>query len=681
MIRPFTSLALAMAALLIGTVAPSPCDAADGARTASAWVTTQQTQVRLIAAENGVGKDGLVRLGLQFKLKDGWKIYWRRPGDAGFPPRLDWAESENFASADFAWPAPIRFQVLGFQTMGYTTEVVFPITAKAIDASQTLGLHVRLDYLTCDEVCIPYFAQLSLDIPAGGNQSTEHAGVIQNYIDRVPGDGSVAGLTIDKIETSGTFRRLDASARTGHVRIHATSDVPFTHPDVFVEGPDLTFFGAPEVRFSNAGKRATLNVPVTLEEDATLDATEVRLTLVDGMRSAERTLPVEPGQMPIALPGGSKLSYVVILALAALGGLILNLMPCVLPVLSLKILGVVSRGGNPVPRIRASFLVSAAGIAASFLAIAAALVALKQTGAEIGWGIQFQNPWFVGTLAAITLLFAANLFGLFHIRLPGWLGSLGGRTGPQNGPTQGPTLAGDFASGAFATLLATPCSAPFLGTAIGFALAGTPADIFAVFAAMGLGMALPYLALAALPQIAGALPRPGAWMVWLRKVLGLGLAATAVWLITIVAAQVGPDESAAYDARDARHAAKNGADYWTPFDPLSITELVADGKTVFVDITADWCITCQVNKAVVLDRNPVKELLDDKSVVAMRGDWTRPDPTIAAYLQSFGRYAIPFNAVYGPAVPQGIALSELLGSAEVAAALHRASGGNLAATK
>ena len=681
MIRPFTSLALAMAALLIGTVAPSPCDAADGARAASAWVTTQQTQVRLIVAENGVGKDGLVRLGLQFKLKDGWKIYWRRPGDAGFPPRLDWAESENFASADFAWPAPIRFQVLGFQTMGYTTEVVFPITAKAIDASQTLGLHVRLDYLTCDEVCIPYFAQLSLDIPAGGNQSTEHAGVIQNYIDRVPGDGSVAGLTIDKIEISGTFRRLDASARTGHVRIHATSDVPFTHPDVFVEGPDLTFFGAPEVRFSNAGKRATLNVPVTLEEDATLDATEVRLTLVDGMRSAEHTLPVEPGQMPIALPGGSKLSYVVILALAALGGLILNLMPCVLPVLSLKILGVVSRGGNPVPRIRASFLVSAAGIAASFLAIAAALVALKQTGAEIGWGIQFQNPWFVGTLAAITLLFAANLFGLFHIRLPGWLGSLGGRTGPQNGPTQGPTLAGDFASGAFATLLATPCSAPFLGTAIGFALAGTPADIFAVFAAMGLGMALPYLALAALPQIAGALPRPGAWMVWLRKVLGLGLAATAVWLITIVAAQVGPDESAAYDARDARHAAKNGADYWTPFDPLSITELVADGKTVFVDITADWCITCQVNKAVVLDRNPVKELLDDKSVVAMRGDWTRPDPTIAAYLQSFGRYAIPFNAVYGPAVPQGIALSELLGSAEVAAALHRASGGNLAATK
>ncbi|MCD6075441.1 MAG: putative thiol:disulfide interchange protein DsbD, partial [Rhodospirillales bacterium] len=290
--RPFIFAALATAVLMVSVAAPRPSPAADAMQSASAWVTTPQTQVRLIAAENGLDNDGVVRLGLQFKLKDGWKIYWRRPGDAGFPPRLDWAESGNFASADFAWPAPIRFQVLGFQTMGYIKEVVFPITAKVVDPKQALKAHIRLDYLTCDEVCIPYFAQLSLDIPAGGNQSTEHAGIIQTYIDRVPGDGGGAGLTIDKIETSGMFRRLDASARSGSVRIHATSAEPFTHPDVFIEGPNLTFFGAPDVRFSDAGRRATLNVPVTLEEDATLESTDVRLTLVDGMRSAERTLPV-----------------------------------------------------------------------------------------------------------------------------------------------------------------------------------------------------------------------------------------------------------------------------------------------------------------------------------------------------------------------------------------------------
>jgi len=672
-IKPYIFFIWAVAALVI----PRAVSAADPEPAASAWVTTPQTQVRLIAAENGINKNGVVRLGLQFKLKDGWKIYWRRPGDAGFPPRLEWAESENFASADFSWPAPMRFQVLGFQTMGYTKEVVFPIDAKVVDPTQTLKAHVRLDYLTCDEVCIPYFAQLSLDVAPGGNRSTAHAGLIQTFADRVPDDGSSVGLSIDKIETTGTFRRLDASARGGSVRVHATSAEPFSHPDVFIEGPDLTFFGAPEVRFSDGGKRATLNVPVTLEEDASLESAHVRLTLVDGTRSAERTLAVQPSAMPPHPLAGPELSYIAILALAALGGFILNLMPCVLPVLSLKILGVVSRGGHPLTRIRASFFVSAAGIVASFLAIGAALVALKQTGAEIGWGIQFQNPWFVGTLAAITMLFAANLFGLFHIRLPAWAGSLGGGAKAEKGPT----LAGDFASGAFATLLATPCSAPFLGTAIGFALAGDPADIALIFTAMGLGMALPYLALAALPQIARALPRPGMWMIWLRKVLGLGLAATSVWLISIVAAQIGPDDPLAYDARDARQAAKNGANYWTPFDPLSIAELVSDGKTVFVDITADWCITCQVNKAVVLDRAPVKALLEGKSVVAMRGDWTRPDPTIAAYLQSFGRYAIPFNAVYGPAAPQGIALSELLSSTEVTAALNRASGGNIAETQ
>jgi suppressor for copper-sensitivity B len=646
---------------------------------ASAWVTTQQTQVRLIAAENGLGKDGAVRLGLQFKLKDGWKIYWRRPGDAGFPPRLDWAESENFASADFAWPAPMRFQVLGFQTMGYTREVVFPITAKALDPGQPLKAHVRLDYLTCDEVCIPYFAQLSYDIPAKGNQSTEHAGLIESFIARVPRDGSADGLSIDKIETSGTFRRLDASARAGAVRVRATSNVAFDQPDVFIEGPDLTFFGAPDVRLSDGGKSAILTVPVTLEENASLDLASVRLTMIDGARSAERTLPVEPGAIPLQPAAGPKLPYLTILLLAALGGFILNLMPCVLPVLSLKILSVVSRGGHPTTRIRASFLVSAAGILASFVAIAAALGALKYAGMEIGWGIQFQNPWFVGTLAAITLLFAANLLGAFHIPLPAWLGAV---AAPRASASDtGSSLAGDFAAGTFATLLATPCSAPFLGTAIGFALAGEYRDILVVFAAMGIGMASPYLVFAALPQIAKVLPRPGAWMVRLKQVLGLGLAATAIWLMTIVAAQLGPDEPVAYDARDAGHAAKSGADFWTPFDPTSIAELVADGKTVFVDITADWCITCQVNKAVVLDRPPVRVLLEDKNVVAMRGDWTRPDPLIAAYLQSFGRYAIPFNAVYGPASPSGIALSELLGSGEVTAALNRASGGTLAASR
>ncbi len=662
-----STLAWAIVALM-AAICPAMAD------DASPWVTTAQTEVRLIAATDGADGDGTVRLGLQFKLKDGWKIYWRRPGDAGFPPRLEWFESENFAEADFAWPAPVRFQVLGFQTMGYAKEVVFPITVRLADPKQPLKARVRLDYLTCDEVCIPYFAQLALDIPPRGGQTTEHAATIEAFRARVPGDGSADGISIDRVETAGPFRRVDGTARNGAVRVQASSTIPFAHPDVFIEGPDLAFFGAPEVRYSQGGKHATLSVPVTLEDDANLEAAPLRITFVDGARSAERYLTVVAGIPSPAALTAPRASFAFILALALGGGFILNLMPCVLPVLSLKVLGFAAQGGQPRARIRASFIASAAGVVVSFLAIAGAIALLKLAGAEVGWGIQFQNPWFVGTLAAVTLLFAANLIGLFHIPLPQLLASTA--TGPigSNGVRQS-SIVGDFATGAFATLLATPCSAPFLGTAVGFALAGQITDIFAVFAAMGLGMALPYIAVALAPQIAGWLPRPGLWMVRLKQFLGFGLAATAVWLIAIASSQVGAPESS---SADARRNPKDTPAHWRPFEPAAIPALVAEGKTVFVDITADWCITCQVNKVAVLDRAPVLALLQRNDVVAMRGDWTRADATISSYLQSFGRYAIPFNAVYGPGQPNGQALSELLRSSVVIEALVRASEGALA---
>jgi len=287
------------------------------------------------------------------------------------------------------------------------------------------------------------------------------------------------------------------------------------------------------------------------------------------------------------------------------------------------------------------------------------------------------------------------------------------------------SLVGDFVTGTLATILATPCSAPFLGTAVGFALAGEAGTIFAVFAGLGLGMALPYLALAAVPGFARVLPKPGRWMIRLKQILAVALAATVAWLLTVLAAQqseatalivaalivaiafmlamhrrgpfiwrstafasvallaiaavaiplLAPEASNA--SADSRRATKSTARYWQRFDPAAIPELIAQGKTVFVDVTADWCITCQVNKATVLDRQPVKALLEDERVIAMQGDWTRPDPEIAAYLQSFGRYAIPFNAVYGPGAPDGILLSELLTTTAVLEALATSSGGAL----
>ena len=304
-------------------------------------------------------------------------------------------------------------------------------------------------------------------------------------------------------------------------------------------------------------------------------------------------------------------------------------------------------------------------------------------------------------------LFACNLFGLFEIPLPAWAGRLGLAGAGRDG------LAGHFAAGAFATLLATPCSAPFLGTAASFALSRGAVEIFAIFAALGVGMAAPYLAVAAFPGLVTRLPRPGPWMAWARAVLGLALVGTAAWLIYVLAGLAGSAAAALVAAACAalapiswlargrgrwrpalgaataavavaaffapalappadRAAAAPAAGVWRPFDAAALRAAVADGKTVFVDVTADWCVTCQVNKTLVLDAEPVRGRLASPSVLAMRADWTRPDPAVSAYLASFDRYGIPFNAVYGPRARHGLALPELLRADTVLAALDRA---------
>ncbi len=377
-------------------------------------------------------------------------------------------------------------------------------------------------------------------------------------------------------------------------------------------------------------------------------------------------------------------------------------------------MGAICLGGAARRRVVTRFLAAAAGIVVSFLALAALAAALKAGGLAVGWGIQFQEPLFLVALVVVLTLFACNMWGWFEIRLPSWLGGHGG------GGTD--SVAGHFGSGAFATLLATPCSAPFLGTAVGFALARGLPEIFAVFAALGIGMAAPYLAVAAFPGVATRLPRPGPWMATLRRVLGLLLAATAVWLLTVLAAQTGAWSALAVGvlmiaaaavlmltAGDARRrfgavgalavvfvlafvapgqigragpAAPTAPtdSIWQPFDRAAIPALVAAGKTVFVDVTADWCNTCLFNKTTVLDRGEVARRLAGGPVVAMRADWTLPDAGIAAYLESSGRFGIPFYAVYGPALPRGLVLPELLTEDTVLAALDRA-GSAVAAAK
>ena len=411
----------------------------------------------------------------------------------------------------------------------------------------------------------------------------------------------------------------------------------------------------------------------------------------------------EPGYGGAA-PGGR--SFVGFLLLAFVGGLILNAMPCVLPVLSLKVMGLVKSAEGGRGSVVAGSLATALGILVSFMLLAAAAVIARSAGAAVGWGIQFQNPAFVAALTVIVLLFTLNLWGLFEIPLPRFLARVGA-----SGPSDG--LAGHLTTGFFATLMATPCSAPFLGTALGFALTQSTATTLAMFGAIGTGMASPYLLLAAAPGLARVLPRPGPWMTKFRVAMGFLLAGTAVWLLYVLSGLISLDPFVAFTAlllaiscvtwaasrtevfssrrrllaaatavlcvtsvvvaarasggetaRTLGVAPEDRLIAWETFDRELAESAAAAGRYVFVDVTADWCLTCKVNEGLFLETEEVAAAFERHDVLALRADWTRRDEAIGEYLASFGRYGIPFYVMYRPG-RQPHVFSELLSRSAV----------------
>ena len=676
---------LALAVLSLGSAGAL---AEDGA---SDWFTTDQGRLRLVNAGAEPGSDGSLLLGLEFRLAPGWKIYWRAPGDAGYPPAVDWRESENLAGTTMLWPSPHRFTLFGIDTVGYSDAVVLPIRAKLVNAAAATHLVANVDYLTCSQICVPYQTSLALEVPAPTAGPSNFAPLVSQYLAQVPGDGAREGLALKEASIE--------PGRKPALLLKIQTAQALAAPDAFVEGPPGIGFGRPVALLSPDRATTLLRIPVEGDPGAAegLVGTALSVTLVDGQRAMEGHVSPLLGE-----PAFDLLSLLPMIGLALLGGLILNLMPCVRPVLSMKILGLVAHSHEPPHRVRLGFLATSAGILVSFLALGLVMVGLKSAGVAVGWGIQFQQPLFLAVMAALLTLFAANLWGAFEIPLPARLSGVAGVG------YNGPALLSNFLTGVFATLLATPCSAPFLGTAVGFALASGPVDILAIFLALGVGLAIPYLLVAAAPRVAGWLPRPGRWMLGLRRVLGLALAATVVWLLWVIATQIGwlSALSAAVPlglavvilllpsralrrlgvpaalvlalalplalAAPAKPVATDA--YWQPFDKGAIEGLVQRGQVVFVDVTASWCLTCQVNERLVLETGPVRKRLSGSEVVAMRADWTRPSDLISAYLRSFGRYGIPFNAVYGPGAPNGLPLPEILTQGIVEDALTKALG-------
>ncbi|MBI1777254.1 MAG: thioredoxin family protein [Proteobacteria bacterium] len=654
-------------------------------------------QVRLIAATTAVGELASLRLGLEFQLAPGWKTYWRTPGDAGYAPRLDWSGSENLAEVLLKWPLPERFSLFGLETLGYEGTPVLPVIATLREPGRKLDLTLKLDWLVCKEVCIPMTSSLALVLPAGPAKASAEAHEIDRFNARVPSPATAVGLALDRIEAAG-------EGNATRLTILARADPAFIHPDVLIEGPSGFGFGRPQVRLSDSGRQARFTLSASGPDAASLAGQRLMLTLVDG----ERALEV---QHLAEAPVRSSLALVPMLLIALLGGLVLNLMPCVLPVLSLKLLQLARHSGAERSATRLAFLASAAGIVASFLLLALGAILLKRWGMAVGWGMQFQEPAFLVFMTGVLAFFAASLTGLVQLRLPSALAEPAARP-------HGQGLAAHFLTGVFATLLATPCSAPFVGTALGFALSQGPAEIATVFLAMGLGLAFPYLGLSLFPGLVTKLPRPGPWMIWLERVLAAALTVTALWLTSVLASESGivaalvvlgliaaalaawvivPGRPAIVAASVLAlaaffapgHLGPGGAapvavasdSRWRAFDRESLRRLVGEGKVVLVDVTADWCLTCQVNKRIVLSSEAVRQKLDQKGVVALRADWTRPDAEIADYLASHGRYGIPFNAVYGPGAPDGVLLPELLSEAAVIAAFERAGEPKVAANK
>ena len=679
-----------------------------GAEAASEWEAGPKAEVRLISATTAVGELAAIPLGVEVKLQDGWKTYWRSPGDAGIPPQVDFTGSSNVASTVFRWPVPARFLYYDLETFGYKKQVVFPIDVLLERPGEPAQLRARVDMLICDDVCIPHTMNVSLDLPGGPAAASDHANLINQYSVQVPGDGAAAGLTFEAAAFSGPATKplLEVAFR---------GSVPFVNPDLLIEGFEDHAFSKPEFNISDGGMLAVarMNVEDIFGDGAVVDLTAqpVTLTLFDGARSIETQVTPQPG--PLAV-GGATSHYVTlfsIIGLALIGGLILNLMPCVLPVLSIKLLSVVSHGGGDPKQVRLGFLATTAGIIVSFLALASLTVGVKAAGFAVGWGIQFQQPLFIIAIVVILTLFAANMWGLFEINLPGQVSDVAVKA------SGGTSLKGNFFQGAFATILATPCTAPFLGTSIGFALSRGAGEIYAVFAALGVGMAAPFILVALFPVLATKLPKPGPWMNWLKKFLALALVATAVWLLSVMGFQVSATAAfvvgglmaviaALFALRNYASPAMlravpaaiviviagafatpatlsalnlNGSDThsvvasdWQPFDQAAIGPLVAAGNVVFVDVTAEWCITCQVNKKRVLQVGDVAEVLNNSKVVTMRADWTIPNADIANYLASFNRFGIPFNVIYGPNSPSGVVLPELLSNSAVFAGLEKA---------
>lgn len=524
--------------------------------------------------------------GLRLVHAPRWHTYWTNPGDSGLPTTLRWTLPPGWKAGDIRWPAPERIAAPPLTSFGYGGDLFLPLTLTAPETKGPAVLKATADWLECAEICIPGKAELTLKLDVG--ESKPAAPLPESLIPAR--DESAA-----------------AAARAEDRKVVLALDGRHPHAEFF---PDQNAF---------EGARGPVTVgPARTELTLALNPGAAAPSKLSGVLRRGGLAPVAI-ELPVTQGGGLARP----LLLAFLGGLLLNLMPCVFPVIALKVAGLLQQPG------KRHVLAYCAGVIVSFELLAAGLLAARGGGAALGWGFHLQSPPVVAGLALLCVLVGLNLLGLFEVgtRLMG----LGGGE------------RGSFASGVFAVVVAAPCTAPFMGAALGWALTRPPLESLAVFASLGAGTAAPYALLASWPGLLKRLPRPGAWMETLKKALSLPMFATAAWLLWVLVRLLSPA------------AAMDGA--WKAWSPEAVAQAREAGKTVFVDFTASWCLSCQVNERVVLSRPEVKAAL--AKGVALKADWTAKDAAIAEELARHGRSGVPLYIVY-PKGGEAVILPELL---------------------
>lgn len=646
-----------------------------------------------------------------------WHSYWIAPG-TGYPTSLAWTLPEGFTAGDIQWPVPHTVKDTagtitgnGYEGDSYLLVEITPPGTLAPGTSVTLS--AVAEWLMCKDSCMPGDAKLAITLPvaAAAQADAKWTQAVADTRTKLPDAATGWNLSASHNGTTVTLRLTPKAGTT-----HQPAELRYFASDAFVD------YAAPQaIRAENDGW--VIEMPL----DAAADKTTKRLTGVlasangwtagSGYDGLVIDIPFEVERVvPDTLPADSQVSglksqvsppaaaggLLGTLFLAFLGGLILNLMPCVFPVLGIKVLGFVNQSGNAKAKIVSHGLVFALGVLVSFWALAGVLLALRAGGSQLGWGFQLQSPAFVFGMAAFLLVFALNLSGLFEIGLSAT--GVGGNLQMKEG------YAGSFFTGALATLVATPCSAPFLAPALGAALSLSPFESFLVFTCIAIGLALPYLLLSIFPQAVRMLPKPGAWMETFKQFMAFPLYATVGWLLWVLAGQTKDDDNALLMisfgfvivamaawiygrfgqahgkpgkqlfGRVAAAALLAGGLYtgwpkeaevapagsyqvtWEKWSPEAIAAAQAAGKYVYVDFTARWCATCQTNKATVFHNDDVLAELKKKNVVLLRGDWTNRDPQITAELARWNRSAVPFNLIYAPGKPDPVVLPELLTS-------------------